>query len=175
MNLNEYQKLAQRTDATKDDAEKQLNAKLGLIGESGEVVDELKKWKFQSGSMAMPEEKLLEELGDVLWYCAALLTANHAEMETVLSISRENGTVLQSDMEIFIPHAVLLASACCDIFGLKQASSKVAYAGIIIQIIDSLCEALGYSLSDCCERNIEKLKKRYPDGFDPERSLHREA
>ncbi|MDO4356907.1 MAG: hypothetical protein Q4E13_10395 [Clostridia bacterium] len=23
------------------------------------------------------------------------------------------------------------------------------------------------------ERNIEKLKKRYPDGFDPERSLHR--
>lgn len=34
--------------------------------------------------------------------------------------------------------------------------------------------ALGYSLDDIMEMNIEKLIKRYPYGFDPERSKNRE-
>ncbi len=34
--------------------------------------------------------------------------------------------------------------------------------------------ALGYDLDTIFEMNIEKLRKRYPGGFDSERSLHRE-
>lgn len=34
---------------------------------------------------------------------------------------------------------------------------------------------LGVTLEEVLAANIEKLKARYPDGFDPERSLHREA
>ena len=33
--------------------------------------------------------------------------------------------------------------------------------------------ALGYSLDDIMEMNIEKLRKRYPYGFDPEKSRNR--
>lgn len=33
---------------------------------------------------------------------------------------------------------------------------------------------LGVSMSEILNHNIEKLKRRYPDGFDPERSIHRE-
>lgn len=33
--------------------------------------------------------------------------------------------------------------------------------------------ALGYSLEDILKMNIEKLKNRYPDGFDTEKSIHR--
>lgn len=33
--------------------------------------------------------------------------------------------------------------------------------------------ALGYSLEDILKMNIDKLKKRYPDGFDSEKSIHR--
>lgn len=36
-------------------------------------------------------------------------------------------------------------------------------------------EAIGWSLSDIFAANVEKLKKRYPDGFDKERSINREA
>ena len=35
-------------------------------------------------------------------------------------------------------------------------------------------EALGISLEEVFERNIEKLKKRYPDGFSSEKSINRE-
>lgn len=33
--------------------------------------------------------------------------------------------------------------------------------------------AIGYNLEDIFQMNIEKLRKRYPDGFDTERSQHR--
>jgi len=33
--------------------------------------------------------------------------------------------------------------------------------------------AIGYSLEEVFQRNIDKLKKRYPEGFCTENSLHR--
>ena len=35
--------------------------------------------------------------------------------------------------------------------------------------------ALGISLEEIMEANIEKLKKRYPQGFDADRSVNRES
>lgn len=32
---------------------------------------------------------------------------------------------------------------------------------------------LGFTLSEICQMNIDKLTARYPDGFDTERSQHR--
>lgn len=47
--------------------------------------------------------------------------------------------------------------------------------GDLMWMIAELCTVRGYSLDRICQRNIDKLKSRYPDGFDAERSLHREA
>lgn len=35
-------------------------------------------------------------------------------------------------------------------------------------------DALGYSLEDILAMNVEKLRDRYPDGFESERSVNRE-
>ena len=35
--------------------------------------------------------------------------------------------------------------------------------------------AMGWALEEVAEYNIEKLKKRYPEGFSAEKSLHREG
>ena len=35
--------------------------------------------------------------------------------------------------------------------------------------------ALGVPLEDVLQGNIDKLKKRYPEGFDADKSLHRKA
>jgi NTP pyrophosphatase (non-canonical NTP hydrolase) len=79
---------------------------MGLCGESGEVIDILKKHIFHGHEL--DREHLLEELGDVAWYL-----------------------------------------------------NEAAYA------LDS-------SLEEIFDRNIAKLKKRYPQGFDKERSINRE-
>lgn len=106
MELNEYQRLAQRTsNNTCLRYEKLNNGILGMAGEAGECVDLLKKHLYQEHEL--DREKLLDEVGDVLWYVA----------ETA--------------------------------------------AG------------LGKTLEDVAQHNIDKLKARYPDGFDPQRSIHR--
>ena len=106
MEINEYQKLAMRT-INKDLSEKDMliNGVMGLCGESGEVIDIVKK--HIAHNHELNKDHLAKELGDVAWYLAETATA------------------------------------------------------------------LGYSLEDIFKMNIDKLKKRYPDGFDSEKSIHR--
>ena len=107
MRMNEYQTLAQRTcNITNTVGDKIENGCMGLCGEAGECIDLMKKARFQGHEL--DREKMIEELGDVLWYCAEL--------------------------------------AC----------------------------GLGVTLEEVAERNITKLRRRYPDGFDAERSRNRE-
>lgn len=48
-------------------------------------------------------------------------------------------------------------------------------AGDVLWYLSELADGLDISLEDIAIRNIEKLARRYPDGFDPERSMHREG
>ena len=41
--------------------------------------------------------------------------------------------------------------------------------------IAEYCTARGWSLDEIGQMNIDKLRARYPDGFDEEHSLHRAA
>jgi len=46
--------------------------------------------------------------------------------------------------------------------------------GDVLWYVQLLASCLGYTLQQLAERNVEKLRKRYPEGFDPERSRNRE-
>jgi len=130
MTGNEYQALAMRTNDRKgtDRIEKAiellcrpdkpkcftpvvedlggvLNGCLGLAGESGEVLDMIKKWIFHE--KGLDREHLKKEIGDVMWYVAML------------------------------------------------------------------CESFGFDLDEILQMNVDKLKARYPEGFDPEKANHR--
>ena len=105
MTINEYQKLAMTTlNPELDKKDVLINGVMGLCGESGEVIDIVKKHLAQGH--ALDKEKIIKELGDVAWYMA----------ETVLDVELE---------DVFV-------------------------------------------------QNIEKLKKRYPEGFSVEKSVNRE-
>ena len=45
--------------------------------------------------------------------------------------------------------------------------------GDICWYLAETATVLGYDLEDIMSANIEKLKKRYPEGFDSEKSIHR--
>jgi NTP pyrophosphatase (non-canonical NTP hydrolase) len=67
--MTEYQRLAARTsNTTGEDAI--CNGCLGLAGECGEVVDLYKKHRYQGHELDY--SKMVEELGDVLWYVAEI-------------------------------------------------------------------------------------------------------
>lgn len=47
--------------------------------------------------------------------------------------------------------------------------------GDVLWMVSELASAEGWSLSGVAMVNVEKLRKRYPEGFESERSLHRAA
>ena len=106
MKINEYQELAMKTLNPKlNKKDVLINAVMGLCGESGEVIDLVKKHLAQGHDL--DKEKMIKELGDVAWYLAEACYALDVQLENVLS------------------------------------------------------------------QNIEKLKKRYPDGFKEIDSINR--
>lgn len=81
MTLNEYQKAADRTSGDLSPWDKIRNGCYGLNGEAGECIDILKKVEFQGH--AFDPVKLVDELGDVLWYVAQTATGLGIALEDV--------------------------------------------------------------------------------------------
>lgn len=50
---------------------------------------------------------------------------------------------------------------------------KKKEVGDLIWFVAEYCTANGWNLEDVMRMNIDKLEKRFPYGFDPEKSLHR--
>ena len=120
MTGNEYKYLAMRTNDGKAterlsfwmgandttiDVGGVLNGCLGLAGESGELLDMVKKWIFHNTRLDRDHAK--KEVGDVCWYVAMI------------------------------------------------------------------CHSMGWDLDEIMQMNVDKLKARYPEGFDTELSQHR--
>jgi len=82
MNFKEYQKAALTTKKPWGQKDLELaDCGLGLTGEAGEVADILKK--HISGSKLLDDErmeKLKYEIGDIMWYIAALCDALDFDM-----------------------------------------------------------------------------------------------
>jgi len=72
MTFNEYQALA-KTTAIYPENLKLIYPTLGLAGETGEVVEKVKKL-LRGGDEPTPEfvDSVTKELGDVLWYLATI-------------------------------------------------------------------------------------------------------
>lgn len=45
--------------------------------------------------------------------------------------------------------------------------------GDLLWFIAEYCTALNFDLNDVMQTNIDKLKARYPEGFEEEKSIHR--
>ena len=83
MDVDKYQELAMRTlNPEIEKKELILNASMGLCGESGEVIDLVKKHLFQGHDL--DEEVLIKELGDVAWYLAEAATALNVDISEIL-------------------------------------------------------------------------------------------
>jgi NTP pyrophosphatase (non-canonical NTP hydrolase) len=119
MNGNEYQKAAERTESklagmyvllenknTVDIDPRFIHAVMGLVTESAELMDILKKYIYYRKPFT--KEKIEDELGDSLWYIALA------------------------------------------------------------------CNALGITIEQLMDKNIHKLKVRYPEKFTEENALNRD-
>jgi len=85
MTFEEYQKLALRTAAGKEKNNELFHLVLGLVGESGEIAEKIKKIvrDHDSNEDKIDRDDITKELGDVLWYIAVLANYLDIKLEDV--------------------------------------------------------------------------------------------
>ncbi len=105
MEFNEYQEQARKT-IQKNATDERLTGIvpfLGIIGEIGSVVSQL-KIKFRDGDAYVAyKPKLAEELGDVLWYISAIGHLNDLKLEDIAqsNLLKIHDRFLADDPDVF--------------------------------------------------------------------------
>jgi hypothetical protein len=152
MDLATYQRLAMRTKPHPDpDCDYLELAKIGMIGELGEIAELLKKDKY--AGKPLDPQALLKEAGDLLWYMA--LYADVTGYAFALSPAQDCYTAPQHLFQLLrIIEALVIAD--------RPFRSTLARG---IGHLDRILSAYGLMLYDATELNIDKLKRRYPEGF----------
>lgn len=107
------------------------------------------------------------------------MTANEyqkAAMRTAAKLSR-NELIINGVMGLCGE-----SGECIDIVKKRLFQGHELDTGKLLDELSDVCwylaitaSGLGVDLEDVMRHNVEKLKKRYPDGFDAERSIHREV
>lgn len=87
MDFETYRMDAMRTlrVATADDNDLLAYGALGLAGETGEVLEPIKKFLYHHKEL--DDEALSLELGDVLWHVAAIATARHLNLTIIAHLN----------------------------------------------------------------------------------------
>lgn len=87
MDFKEYIQLAQRTSATRNaqPGAKLMHGTIGIATESGEILDIAKKYQFYNKPVDIVNLK--EELGDLLWYLAELISAYDLDINEIMDIN----------------------------------------------------------------------------------------
>ena len=172
MNLNEYQQLAGRTlldeaDQLPTSLEYMLMWNgLGLAGEAGEIAE------LFCQHTPIDLTLLRKELGDVLWYVAAICSKLGITMQTawqadpLQSIDPRTAPARRALFLVASAASVVdsLKKQICHRHGLNVAT-LIPQLGTVISAVDALCSAYDLSIASVMETNIEKLQQRYKDGY----------
>ena len=89
MTFKDYQKQSRKTAIYPNVGKNFIYPTLGLAGETGEVVEKIKRI-LRDKNMAISEktkEELTKEMGDVLWYLAQLATELNLSLDKIASFN----------------------------------------------------------------------------------------
>ena len=105
MEFNEYQEKAKNTiqDSASDPKFTEMVPFLGIIGEVGSVVSQLKIKLKDGESYLAYKSKLAEELGDVLWYISTIAYQNELKLNQIAEMNLEkiHDRFLVNDVESY--------------------------------------------------------------------------
>lgn len=187
LTVRQYQALAGRTDRTATRSPHALDFPLlGLFGEAGSLLSELKKKQRDADSYIGYEASVVEELGDVLWYLACL--ASRAEIDLgslaqaiaceILPKGGDNTFfALQPDQKVSGPQipekfegtlirlaaevGTLIAEFREGAFSSDNKALMPHMSAIFRTLIEAANDA-GVSLADAATNNLQKIFDRWP-------------
>lgn len=137
-----------------------IHARAGFISEGGEVASSLKRVFVYGKRLDDPgiRANLREELGDWMWYIPIL-----ARGEGIVIADPVDGLF---DPPANVGEAILRVGRLVSMFFDPDSQFTPRTRLHLLQAnLDILCQWLGFDPCEIRAENIDKLKKRYPDGF----------
>ena len=159
----DYCRAAERTDRFSDRSNHLTLLAAGLFGETGSVLAELKKMERESKTYPSYRNRLMEEIGDVLWYFARLTSVLAPEklsnLDTLVppAASRSKSDAMHD--------ALMLGGAVGTLLSSLQNKTGTATSDQLDAIWHTLMRvssARDIELNDAAQKNLAKIKSRWP-------------
>ncbi len=166
MNLKEYQREATKTLLTGLTEEKKLEiVLLGLCGEIGSLASIYKRAKRDSLEIKEYKESLLEELGDALWYTAALAFLNNIELNDDF-INQEDASTTENDLEVIYKLLQISVEILKERGNLRKKDFLKERIKKILKIIFFILKKNKLNKEELFSDNLAKNKSRWEDPRD---------
>ncbi|MBB4397935.1 nucleoside triphosphate pyrophosphohydrolase family protein [Bradyrhizobium sp. ERR14] len=186
LTLGLYQALAAKTDRTRVQGSSLELPLLGLFGEVGSLLSEVKKKQRDTRSYLGYEASVLEEMGDVLWYLAVIADRAGLSLTEIVGGDRTGGGALFDDVSFaslqpqralpllapttaFERTLMRLAGRAGAIVGTygnvlpdaRPDDLKRDLASLFSELLEAANEA-GVTLDHAASNNLEKTFDRWP-------------
>jgi NTP pyrophosphatase (non-canonical NTP hydrolase) len=180
---NDYQAITRETSGCDD-----LSVlALGLVGESIEFIDAVDQIYSNTNENCLVEiiEEVVKEAGDVFWYAARIMDVMNEpfqlwQIHSASTTDNFNNSCRKSFRKKFrvVRNAGVVSEHVKKVTGHGHDLNKelvCKYIGDIVRDIAHILKGIygQDALAVCMHTNVEKLRKRYPNGFEVERSKNR--
>lgn len=158
MKLARYQTEAAVTISTDDAWTMAIHAVLGMSAEY---------YEFLEAVIEDDRDHIQKEIGDCCWMIAELCTANGWKMQDVVSLN-EWGYCSEGSTGLLCG----LYQKVIQGHKLDEARVRMCIRHLWASLME-YCKHEKMDMQDILSMNIKKLRKRYPNGFEADRSIHR--
>jgi len=164
--LAEFAALAAKTDTFSRESDHVSLLAAGLIGEAGSIVSEFKKKRREREAYPVYRERMLEEIGDFLWYFVRLASVVTPGLLEDLSVPNVRAPAVDGPL---LPRHLDFGAAVGDVLAAVSASKNDEIQARIRrawELLTVLANDADVCLHDAAERNTAKTRSRWPDEHD---------
>ena len=159
---------------------------LGLVGESIEFLSAFEALQSLNADTSLVDmtDLLTKEAGDILWYCARILDVIDTRFESWYSratVDNFNDTCTERDRRFrILEHVAIVTEHIKKVYGhghdMDTDLIHMAISNVTTDVVHIAKAVHGkFGPETVMRKNIEKLRKRYPEGFSTERSVNRNS
>jgi NTP pyrophosphatase (non-canonical NTP hydrolase) len=188
ISLNEYQDLAVKTDRTGTSGANLSLPILGLFGETGSLLSEVKKKQRDAKAYDSYVRAVIEEFGDALWYLAVIAAHAHIRLEDIADdfSSGSNGPLhfIHLQPQLALPLAAPTSEFARTLLKLANSvgnlandngeaishldpTSLSAQLKVIFRNLVNAATEAGVTLGEAAAYNIKKAQDRWPTDRTP--------
>jgi NTP pyrophosphatase (non-canonical NTP hydrolase) len=162
-------------NSTASEKDKLTVASLGLSGECGECLSLVHYYFYTSD--VLDETKLIDEIGDVIWYFMFATQSLNEKMIDLTKFDYETCYSADANLNKRLNILDLVIQLNIQSANFTDLVKKEIYHGksypkekflskleLIIELINNLCGCLNFTVGNVIRLNIKKLESRYPSG-----------